>query len=459
MTAHMAEQATQKILRIGVIQGGKIVEERLLRKREAVTVGTDSKNTFVFPVSELPSSLKLFDFKSGTYTLCFDDKLDGRVSIKESVLDFAGLKSQGVAKKTGSQYRVALAEDSRGKVVVGSYTLLFQFVVPPPEPARPQLPSVAKGGWVKSIDWFLTTLLALSFVLHSGFLVSFKFIDLPENPSVFELPDRFAKFVVPEKKKRDLEDAKKAGEGDAKKKAKKKAAKKNADDSEKKQGKKKESSEAEKAAAAAARKAAVRQKVAGKGLLKILGAKGPGASSGGAIADVFSEGGLGGDLDGALEGLSGVGVASNASETSRRGSGSGEAAGIGELATEGAGTASAGRKGAAKVHGNIRASAVESVDGSLDPKQISAAIKRRLAGIKNCYEQALKRNPKLAGKIVIAFVIDENGKVSEASVDSDSMGDSGVAKCIISLIRRVRFPKPDDGTVEASFPFVFTPAG
>ena len=454
----MAEQGTHKILRIGVIQGGKIVEERLLRKREHVSIGTDSKNTFVFPESGLRKSLKVFDFKSGVYTLCFDDSLDGRVSIKDSVLDFAGLKSQGVAKKSGSQYQVVLAEDSRGKVVIKGYTLLFQFVVPPPEPARPQLPSVAKGGWVKSIDWFLTTLLALSFVLHSGFLVSFKFIELPPAPTVFELPDRFAKFVVPEKKERDLEAAKKEGKGKSKKQVKKKS-KKSTDGEDKKQGKKKDLSASEKAARAAARKAAVRQKVAGKGLLKILGAKGPGASTGGAIADVFSEGGIGGDLDGALDGLSGVGVASNANETSRRGSGSGEAAGIGELATEGAGKASAGHKGAARVHGNIRASAVESVDGSLDPKKISAAIRRRLSGIKNCYEQALKRNPKLSGKIVIAFVIDENGKVSEASVDSDSLGDGGVARCIMSLIRRVRFPKPEEGTVEASFPFVFTPAG
>ena len=218
-------------------------------------------------------------------------------------------------------------------------------------------------------------------------------------------------------------------------------------------------SESEKAAAVAARKAAIQQKVAGKGLLKILGARGPGADGSGAINDVFSDGGLSGDLDGAFEGTSGVGIASSGDETTRRGSGSGEATGIGELATEGVGTANTGSKAAASVRGNIQASAVESVDGSLDPKKISAAIKARLSGIKACYEQQLKRNPKLAGKIVIAFVIDEEGKVSEASVDSDTLGDGAVAKCIIGLIRRVRFPKPDEGDVQATFPFVFTPAG
>lgn len=450
----MAGQATRRILRIGVIQGGKIIEERLLRKHQPVTVGTDPKNTFVFPVSGLPKTLKLFDFKSGAYSLCFDDKMEGRVSARDSALDFAALKTQGIAKRSGAFYRVPLAEDTRGKVLLADITILFQFVVPPPEPAKPVLPSVAKGGWVKSINWFFTTLVSLSFVAHTSFLVSFKFVELPDDPTVFEIPDRFAKFIVPDRNREEEEKPDEAeGAGDKKEDDEQK------EKSKRKPGKRKALSDEEKAAQAAARRAMVRQKVAGKGLLRILGARGPGAASGDAVADVFSDGGLDGDLDSAFDGLAGVGIATSATETSRRGAGSGEAAGIGDLATDGGGSANVGSKSAARVRGSVRASRAEGVDGSLDPKEITAAIKRRLAGIKRCYEQQLKRNPKLAGKIVITFVIDGSGKVSEAYVESNSMGDSTVAQCILGLIRRVRFPKPDEGTVQASFPFVFTPAG
>ncbi len=35
----MAQKSDRKILRIGVIQNSKILEERLVRKRESVTVG------------------------------------------------------------------------------------------------------------------------------------------------------------------------------------------------------------------------------------------------------------------------------------------------------------------------------------------------------------------------------------------------------------------------------------
>ena len=43
----------QRILRIGVLLGGKIVEERLIRERSSVTIGQSMKNTFSIPVEGL----------------------------------------------------------------------------------------------------------------------------------------------------------------------------------------------------------------------------------------------------------------------------------------------------------------------------------------------------------------------------------------------------------------------
>src|SRR4051812_27624868 len=105
-----ANDKAEKILRIGVIHGGKIVEERLLKKREVVTAGSDPKNTFVLPGTEIPKSVKLFDCKGPTYTLCFTDKMDGRLTVNDSVIDFAGLKSQNLATKMGDQYRINLTD-------------------------------------------------------------------------------------------------------------------------------------------------------------------------------------------------------------------------------------------------------------------------------------------------------------------------------------------------------------
>ena len=51
-----------KILQIGIIQNGKIVEERLVRQRENVTIGQSTKNTFVVPASNaLPRTFTIFE--------------------------------------------------------------------------------------------------------------------------------------------------------------------------------------------------------------------------------------------------------------------------------------------------------------------------------------------------------------------------------------------------------------
>ena len=82
---------TAKILRVGVIQSGKIVEERLLRSRQAVTIGQSTKNTFVVPLGDLPKTATLFDVKKDSYSLHFKDGMDGRLSLVQGVVDFGAL--------------------------------------------------------------------------------------------------------------------------------------------------------------------------------------------------------------------------------------------------------------------------------------------------------------------------------------------------------------------------------
>src|SRR5690349_3808597 len=68
----------QRILRIGILLGGKIVEERLIRERTSVTIGQSMKNTFSIPVEGLPLELTLFSLEqNGKYNLRFLNKMDG----------------------------------------------------------------------------------------------------------------------------------------------------------------------------------------------------------------------------------------------------------------------------------------------------------------------------------------------------------------------------------------------
>ena len=96
--------------------------------------------------------------------------------------------------------------------------------------------------------------------------------------------------------------------------------------------------------------------------------------------------------------------------------------------------------------------------GSLDSSVIRRVFTRRRATIRAAYEKALRRSPKLAGRIVIRLIIGADGKVTEATVAEDTVGDADLAQAILKVVRRFRFPKPPGGgTVEVRYPFVFAP--
>src|SRR5688500_18798291 len=85
----------QRILRIGVLLGGKIVEERLIRERTSVSIGQSMKNTFSIPVEGLPLELTLFSLEEGKYYLRFLNKMDGRLSSGDQVNTLEALKGRG----------------------------------------------------------------------------------------------------------------------------------------------------------------------------------------------------------------------------------------------------------------------------------------------------------------------------------------------------------------------------
>src|SRR5262245_17676544 len=161
MTAVMravSQQAGPKILRIGVVQGGKVIDERLIKQRTHVTIGPSEKSMFVVPSRKIPANFKLFELIGSDYHLNYIQGLGGRVALKTGIADIAALTAQAkvIQEKGIKFFRVQLHEEARGKVVIGATTFLFQFVVPPPVQPKPQLPMSVRKGMAGDIDWFTT---------------------------------------------------------------------------------------------------------------------------------------------------------------------------------------------------------------------------------------------------------------------------------------------------------------
>src|SRR5258706_1285607 len=163
----MPQVTGPKVLRIGLVQGGKVIEERVIKQRSHVTIGPSEKSMFVVPSQSVPANFRLFELIGNEYHLNFLDGMTGRVALQTGITDLNSMRGQAKRSPQGA-YQVRLTEDARGKVVVGETTFLFQFVAPPPIQPKPQLPVSVKGGLSSQIDWTMTIIAAFSFLFHFG---------------------------------------------------------------------------------------------------------------------------------------------------------------------------------------------------------------------------------------------------------------------------------------------------
>ncbi len=218
-------------------------------------------------------------------------------------------------------------------------------------------------------------------------------------------------------------------------------------------------------------RAAAPEQAQAAGILGVLGSD--------SDAGAFVRGGdIGGDLGGSADALGGLigdgtGDAFGAGGLGLRGvgpsaGGAGAGIGLGSIGTigHGAGTGTSqgfgsgsGRLGGAHKNApNIRTGAA-TVVGTLPPEVIRRIVRQNLARMRLCYETALVKNPKLAGRVTVKFVIDRSGAVASAVVESKDLPDEAVASCVTKSFLPLQFPQPEgNGVVVVSYPVSFSPA-
>jgi len=411
-----------------------------------VSVGQNATNTIVVPVSNLPPSFTLFAVANDQYSLVFTTAMEGKVSINGQEVTLQDAIARGLAKPRGKDTFVApLTDASKGRVTLGEVSLLFQFVAPPPEPPKSELPAEVRGNFFKQLDQFFFLVLAASLFVHfSGatFIACQPKVEEREL-TLDELPDRFVKAMMPV----EVKPTPKTETGDT---------------GEKKPDAKDDKVEVDKKPAVAAatsnadKKAALQAKVSRSGLLKVIGSSG----GGGAFEDVLGGSSGVGDVASALSGASGVGVATADAlgAGGPKGGTAGSAAGIGDLGTSGGGNVALAEKGSATVRGGVSMQAPEVESSDVDREKLAAYVRGRKGAIQQCYEKELKRNPSLKGKVVVRFNITPAGRTSDIDIEENTLGNEAVASCIKTTIRGWVFPFKPDSDVAVAYPFVFAPA-
>jgi hypothetical protein len=435
----MAEKPkSAKVLRIGILQDGKIVQERLIKTGESVTLGESPKATFVVPKTHLPGAeFAVFQWTGKGYVLRFTEQMKGkidRVGAANATYALNALREDPAVQRANGVFSYPLTDSDRGKIGVDQVTVLFQFVAPQAAAAaspthamdfRPRLLQDDDGVF-------------LGFLMIWGVMASFlglwvAFTDPPE----LTLDSIDVRTIIPPK----IEEPEEVVV---------------APEPEKTPEKEAESAAADPGAAKEAEAAAQRERTeeAAKLLAGLIGTTGESAN-GDVVEDVLGQSGLGDVNDALAKAGAMTGDAGAAGYKAGQG-GKGDATTIDGIGTLG-GTGGAGAGGDVtkllKPKVTTGSGNVSELTG--DQNEVSKVVKTNAGQLRYCYENQLKTNPGLGGRVEIGWTVEENGTTSGVYTINNETGDATLATCIEGKIRRWRFT-PGGATGDVSWPFVFT---
>lgn len=81
--------------------------------------------------------------------------------------------------------------------------------------------------------------------------------------------------------------------------------------------------------------------------------------------------------------------------------------------------------------------------GYLDERTVDRAMARHVPLMVDCFDRAGEARRYLSGQIVLRFVVEANGSVSDINVIKNELGNYAVERCLIDAGRRIAFPAPE----------------
>ncbi len=99
------------------------------------------------------------------------------------------------------------------------------------------------------------------------------------------------------------------------------------------------------------------------------------------------------------------------------------------------------------------------VSGRLPPEVIQRIVRQNFGRFRLCYENGLRNNPNLQGRVSVRFVIGRDGAVSQVRNGGSDMIDGGVVSCTVRSFYGLSFPQPEGGIVTVTYPIMFSPGG
>ena len=112
--------------------------------------------------------------------------------------------------------------------------------------------------------------------------------------------------------------------------------------------------------------------------------------------------------------------------------------------------------GPAKPGPSLREGAVE-VSGRLPPEVIMRIVRQNFGRFRFCYQDALKSDPQLSGRVTVKFQIDTSGAVASAADGGSDLASPATIACVVRAFTGLSFPQPEGGVVTVTYPIRFSP--
>ncbi len=439
-------------LRVVLVWHGEPLEERVFTSPQAITVGSSKDDTFIVPSSQLGDRFPLFHPSADAtgFVLTLADGMTGKMSIDREACAVTDFLRRGRGIAAGQHREQPLATSDWGIIALddsGDVAFFFQFVAP----------GIAVGPTGGFLDRFFGQALAFAAVVNIAILaIGWIFggpaddaLDIDPPPST-----AIAKILLePPKEPEPPKPApRKVREEDASKRAREKEGKIGNNDAKVAETK-----------IPKGEKDQIVKKVSNVGLLGAVKASKQSVALKTLLSDTPDA-----TMTTAMAGLKGTelvigrgngGMSTRGEGPGGGGKGGGQLLGVGSLAVGGGGHGAHNTgNGPGHVGKEMKVAmqaGTPNADGGLSKEQILKVVQSHAAAIQFCYEKELQRFPHLAGKVVLDWKVNLDGRVDAVKVGSSSLGNPSAESCMSRQVKNWQFPKPNGVICNVSFPFFF----
>jgi TonB family protein len=102
-----------------------------------------------------------------------------------------------------------------------------------------------------------------------------------------------------------------------------------------------------------------------------------------------------------------------------------------------------GTSARAAVAGDDQAMDLQMSMGVLDQRAVERAMAPHVGAMVECFDRARDARRYLSGQVVLRFVVEASGSVSNIHVVRNELGNQRVERCLTSAGRRIVFPPPE----------------